>query len=275
MKNKVSYENFLNIKTKYHAYILGFLWADGYVRKPYSIETTINIEDLVDIEKVFNKTGDWNIYTQKRFDKRTNKNYYSATIQTSNKIIVDFLINCDYDKKSKNSPTKILSKIPNELKSYFFRGYSDGDGCFYINNTNHQYIITSTYEQNWNFIETLFIELKISYNIISQSLIKSKYSQIRITNKNDIDIFGNYIYYNCDNYDNYGLTRKYLIYKKIKNKKIKKLNYWTTDDIEFLIQNYNNYTNKEISEILHKTKYSVDAKSSRLKLKINLKIKNN
>ena len=276
-KNSVPYETFININSKEISYILGFLWTDGHVRKPYTISTTINIKDSSDIKNIFDKTGNWSFYSYKKYDKRTTKKYDSFTITTSNKNIVNFLIENDYNEKSKLSPDKILSKIPSEYKSYFFRGYSDGDGCFYKYKNNHQYIITSTYEQDWSFMKIILNELKIIFNIKKSNNTNkegkiSKYSQILITNKNDIDIFGDYIYKDNIEFDNVGLYRKYEKYLDIKNTKIKKLNYWTDNDIELLTQNYNNYTNKEISEILHKTKYSVDAKSSRLKLKTNLKI---
>ena len=122
-KNRVPYENFIDIKTKEMSYILGFLWADGHIRKPYSVGTTINIKDSLDIKNIFSKTGDWCFYNCKRFDKRTKRNYTNFEILTSNKKIVDFLIENDYDKKSIVSPNKILSKIPDEFKLYFLGGF--------------------------------------------------------------------------------------------------------------------------------------------------------
>ena len=136
MKSRVSYENFSNIKTKEVSYVLGFLWADVYIRKPYTISSTINMKDSLDIKRIFEKTGDWCFYNCNKFDKRTNRHYTNFTITTSNRHIVDFLIENDYDKKSIVSPNKILSKIPDDYKSYFFRGISDGDGCFYKNETS-------------------------------------------------------------------------------------------------------------------------------------------
>jgi hypothetical protein len=264
MKSRVSYEDFSNIKTKEISYILGFLWADGYIRKPYTISSTINMKDSADMKRIFSKTGDWNFYNCNKLDKRTNRNYTNFTITTSNRCIVDFLIENDYDKKSIVSPTKILSRIPDEYKLYFFRGISDGDGCFYKNKTLYQYIITGAYEQDWFSVEELFKQLKINYNIRLSKTKNSKYSQIKITNKNDIDIFGEYIY---KNFDNLGLNRKYSKYLEIKKISIKKLSHWTENELDFLKNNYYNLSNTEIGLILNKTKYSIDAKSSKLKLK--------
>ena len=162
-KNRVPYENFTNIKTKEMSYILGFLWADGHIRVPYSVGSTINIKDSLDIKQIFSKTGDWYFYNCKRFDKRTKRNYINFKILTSNKKIVNFLIENDYDKKSIVSPYKILSKIPEKFKLYFFRGFSDGDVCFYKKMNQYQYVITGTFNQDWNWIEDLLNRLKINY----------------------------------------------------------------------------------------------------------------
>lgn len=272
IKNSVPYENFINVTSKEISYVLGFLWADGYLRLPYNVSTKINSKDSIDIKTVFDKTGEWTNYSYKKYDKRTNKNYDTFIITTSNRNLVDFLIENDYDKKSKISPDKILSKIPEEYKSYFFRGYSDGDGCFYNYKNNQQYIIASTYEQDWVFMKNIFKKLNIFYTIKRSKIITKKgknsnSSQIRITNKNDVDLFGDYIYNNDINFDNIGLLRKYEKYTNIKNIITKRIIYWTDEDLNFLKDNYNKLSNNKIALFLNKTKYSVDVKSSRLKLK--------
>lgn len=262
----VQFENFVDIKTKEVAYILGFLWADGYIRKPYNITTTINIKDSIDIKNVFSRTGDWNFYEINRYDKRNNRKYKNFTITTSNKILVNFLLDHDYDKKSYINPYKILSKISTNLKIYFIRGFCDGDGCFYKNKSCNQFTITGTYNQNWNWIEDVYNELKIKYSIILRMTAKSGYSQIRISNKNDIDILGDFIYQEYTN-ENIGLNRKFLDFSNIKNITVKRISNWNKNDIDFLISNYNNLSNKEIGLALNKSKYSIDAKASKLKLK--------
>jgi len=61
--------------------------------------------------------------------------------------IYDFLSENNYKEKSYVSATKILNKIPNNLKKYFFRGYFDGDGSIYKYEKYYQVglNITSTY----------------------------------------------------------------------------------------------------------------------------------
>jgi hypothetical protein len=116
------------------------------------------------------------------------------------------------------SADKILSLIPYNLKSYFYLGVVDGDGCFYYKNNDknvvRQFSISSTYEQDWSYVEDIFRLLNIKYSIQRTLRKNSKYSQIRITNKIDIYNFGNFIYENI-NIDNIGLDRKYNKFKLI------------------------------------------------------------
>lgn len=264
-KNKVPIENFINITKKEIAYILGFIWADGNVRKPYSTSIGISIKDSINIKNIFKKTGDWNYYIINNYDKRSKRKYKSFVIQTTNKNLVNFLIDNDYDKKSFVSPYKILEKIPHKLKHYFFRGYSDGDGNFYKGKNIYQYTIAGHYEQDWTFMKELYNKLNISYSINLTIREKSKSSCIRITNKNDIDIFGDYIY---KDWGGLGLMRKYDSYLDIKKEKIIRVRKWTNEEIEFLKENYKD-NHSELARTLKRTKYSIDTKCSRLKLHKN------
>lgn len=265
IKNKVPFENFKDIKSKFVSYVLGFIWADGFIRKPYTIQLQVNMKDSENLKLIFNETGYWNYYVTNRFDKRINKKYKSFIIHTSNKNIVNFLLENDYDKKSYVSPSKILHKIPKKYISYFYRGYSDGDGNFYKGKNTYQYTIAGHYDQNWDFMESLYNKLNINYTTKQVDNGKSKSSFIRIVNKNDIDIFGDYIY---NEWDNVGLNRKYNKYMEISKDDITRVVKWSNDDIKFLKENYKmNHT--ELAKIMKRTKYSIDIKCSRLGLHKN------
>jgi hypothetical protein len=218
--NKIDYLQFLNINKKEISYILGFIWADGFIyyeptkkyKTKYIIGVHINSNDIDTIYPIFKTTGDWKLYQYKRFDKRTQKYYETSYIQICSENIVKFLIDNDYDKKSLVNPYKILNKIPNELKNHFYRGFSDGDGCYYIKNRVCQYAISGTFDQNWNWIENLLNFLKIKYNISYQKNKKSQSSKIRFTSIKDITSYSNYIY---QNWNNIGLKRKHKKYLQI------------------------------------------------------------
>ncbi len=222
-KNKcnINPDLFYNIKTKEIAYLLGVIWADGFLNPSkdgynHNLGFTMVIEDIDIIKPVLEIIGKWNYYERKQPIESWKP---SINVITNNKRIFNFLVEHDYHKKSYISANKILSKIPDELKHYFFRGLIDGDGCFYyykpeIGSTLRQFALTSTYEQDWEYFETLCKKLNIKYSIKKTINSKSSSSSIRITNKDGIKRLGEFIYNNF-NEDKIGLVRKYIKYTQI------------------------------------------------------------
>jgi len=207
---KVSSNFFTHCATAESAYILGLLWADGTIyKKDYQNRIAIECleDDMNEFKKYFKKSGKWSIYNRK--GRISGKNM--TNLNTNNKFLTDFLIENDYNTKSLKSPIKILNLIPVNLKHYFFRGWIDGDGCFYINKKNScfQFYLSGSYEQDWSSIEYLLLKLNLKYKInriINKN--NTKYSSIRITNKKGIETLGFYIYKNFK-VDKIGLKRKY------------------------------------------------------------------
>jgi hypothetical protein len=273
---QVNHFQFFDITKPEIAYILGLIWSDGHISKNgYNIEIYCKYEENINsdyntIKNIILKTGKWNIYIRHRYDKRTNNTYHSATFQTTNRYLWNFLFKMDYDKKSYVSPTKILNHIPTKYQPDFFRGYSDGDGCFYIKNNTVQYAISSTISQNWISCINLFNKININkFNIQKQDTKKRKYSAIRIANKLDIIKLGEYLYLNSE-----GLRfeRKYQTYLKIKEIDIQKMSpNWTNEEIDFLRKNYKRGNLKYCMESLNRTKYSIGGKCSELQIRINKK----
>jgi intein/homing endonuclease len=110
------------------SYILGFLWADGYINN--RIETTIKSSDFNNIYNIFSKSGDWKQLHRDRHSKQTGKIYKSSSLYYYGKETYNFLYENDYKIKSSTQPTKILNIIPKEYHKDFYRGYIDGDGSF-------------------------------------------------------------------------------------------------------------------------------------------------
>jgi len=170
-------------------------------KRKYLIGTTIKSTDFDNMYDIFCKSGVWSQYHRDRLSKQTGKIYKSSVISFFGKHTYNFLLNNDYSIKSHTEPTKILNIIPKKYHSDFYRGYIDGDGSFscYVgtNGTTMscKFNITSTYEQNWDFIEIIFKEINIeSYNINRYDRIKNKSSIIGISNKWDIIKIGDYLY---------------------------------------------------------------------------------
>lgn len=269
-KNKVNYQLFDDKMTKESVYILGLLWADGHVRDENKY-TVINcvMDDLNDVLDVFKRTGNWNISNP--INKSTKIKMYKTQLQISTSTwgLYYLLEGYGYLNKSISSPNKLLNKIPNNLKHYFFRGYLDGDGCIKLGKKyGVDVVFTGTINQSWNFMIDLCDVLSISYSIDRRKVTLGGYSHFRINKKFDVKKLCDYLY-NGYSEDKIGFVRKYnkylnvLKYIEIKSKKL-----WSINDTEFLINNYKTIggpkcaitLNKPLSSIYNKMRYLKDNK---------------
>lgn len=139
LKNRytLNEDYFSNIDTEAKAYILGFIYADGFVgnEKFNNIVIYINdIEILRFISKEFEFTG--TIRKTKKGGFPNSKNGYSLNF--SSRIMAEKLRDIGlYPNKSLT-----ISKLPNikdELMRHFIRGYFDGDGSILISHNTSYY----------------------------------------------------------------------------------------------------------------------------------------
>jgi intein-encoded DNA endonuclease-like protein len=189
------------------AYTLGLLWGDGSIynsensgRNKY-VYLGINNTDFSDVKHIF----DENWYIKSRIRKNRSKIITEARNHNIN--FAAFLYKNDYSEKSFKSPSKILKHIPDKLKHYFWRGFSDADGCFYISKDRKkfQYALAGSYDQDWSDFESLLSKLDIHFSVRRAHLKKSSYSVVRFCNRRDFLKFGEYIYQG----DELGLSRKF------------------------------------------------------------------
>jgi hypothetical protein len=210
-KTKVKIDQLINITSPAAAYLLGLAWADGCITPTNSLRIELKKEDAEGLKLVFYQLGPWPTSEIKRKDGRE-----SIVFSVGNKELATFLTQHLYKEKSK-SPS-ILDVIPDELKCLWWRGYSDGDGCFYVksdttsSHSSYQYTITGPYEQDWTFAEAVFQQLEITYRIAR--IIRpegGRKSYIRCGAKKECRRFGNFIYQTYEK-DQIGLLRKYIKY---------------------------------------------------------------
>jgi len=202
--NKINHTLFTKDFTPESVYILGLLWADGYINKnSNSITIECVKEDINFFYPVFKETGEYNLYYRHRKNRKE-----QGIINCSSYELSNFLKDNDYLEKSMLSPYKILSKIPENLIHYFYLGWSDGDGCFYYNTkkTLIQFIISGSHEQDWSSLINICEKLKIKYKIDRFITNKNnKYSRFLIHRNEDILKFGNFLYLG----KKIGLSRKF------------------------------------------------------------------
>jgi intein/homing endonuclease len=208
----VNEKKFINDIDDVAAYLLGLIWADGHLHKKikndtvkyYALSISLKESDANYVDELLINTGKWT--------KTKYKNQIAFTCY--NRILGEFLELHDYLSKSKTSPCKILSHIPIDLHKYFFLGYLDGDGCIYNKNKKITITFTSTYEQDWKFMEKLLQNMDIKYYI--RRVIKNntaKYSDLRIHKKDHCSKFLSYLY----DKHSLGFIRKKMKFENFKN----------------------------------------------------------
>ncbi len=194
-------------------YLLGFLWADGSIRKNvHEVRCAFLKSDADVINHIFRYTGDWK---EKTFKPKENDGSHRKEItefSVYDKNFYDFLKESDYRDKSTRTPTKILAKIPPDLRHYFWRGYFDGDGCFHKNIAN----ICGPIEQEWDDFIKLLNNINIQYNFKLYDMIAGKSSRITICGYDNVLKLGIYLYQG----ELFGLQRKLDKFKSIINNAI-------------------------------------------------------
>jgi hypothetical protein len=210
-KLRVNPDVFISNRTKESCYLLGYLWADGYLGSNYSIGLSIQERDALNIENTIQETGNWHKHLiKKRKDSWQNQIQYSC----NSKVMFNFFKQYGWGN-TYLGPCSLLSIIEEDSIKYWFRGYLDGDGCLYKNKKQYlnQLCFSGPYNQNWDFMKRLFTKLDINKYSEKSIVSKHSYSRIRICNKKDIISFGEYVYSG----DLFGLDRKYNKFLEIRD----------------------------------------------------------
>lgn len=211
----VDYRPFVESFTNESAYLLGYLWADGYLNN-MSASNRISLEiiekDASEITEIFNTTGKWAYSRRERSNRQP-----QVTFSANNYVIYKYLVLNDYEVKSRAAPTKILEALPQNLHKHWWRGYFDGDGCFYYNilNSCHHASFSGSYDQDWSEVTNLFTNLGVRFKVTQVSSKNGhRSSNARICNKADYLKLGEYLY---KDYDGMGLRRKYNKWSEVKD----------------------------------------------------------
>lgn len=208
---RVDPRQFQDVTTPEAAYILGLLWADGNINRDL-VRIQCVRKDLETLKWVFMKTGDWSIgYSDKGGNRKE-----QMVISTYCRQFRGLLEDNDYHVKSTAPATKILSRIPEHLKHYWWRGLVDGDGCFYVDHKRGhcQLSITSSYEQDWSFVLDIMKGLEIESCKIQRDDFKRRRKDVgrssvaRMSGRHEITTFARYIYQGYET-DKIGLKRKH------------------------------------------------------------------
>jgi len=209
--NGTDWNNFLDLNDE-TIYLLGYIWADGYLRKNtcnnYYISLSIVQNDAKAIQHIIDKFG----YNHKKFKHHVyfpkNKNHQPiSTFLISDWRLGYFFYLFDYGIKSYSQPIKILKLIPENKHHLFYLGYSDGDGHIHFDKHHFLWSISSQSSQNWTFLIEKFEQLSLKYKIRIDKREKGSTGNFLAKGKVDALKWCSYLY---QSYllNNIGLKRK-------------------------------------------------------------------
>lgn len=253
----------LDFENPIACYFLGLFWADGYVEykindsgeKIGRLSMCLVKPDFEDIINFLQKKQ-WSL------GSRSPKNRQVVLqCRTNNRQYINFLINNNYHLKSGHSAYEILSKIPDHLKHYWWRGYFDGDGWFgFDKGEKYCFGFSACLNQNWDFCEDFMQKLNINYIISKRETKSGNSSQITANNFDGVEKFANFIYEGYES-DSLGLKRKYLKWTKLwQSKESSVAGYNRSETFRSRMQkNFKFMTpNGEILELTNLTKFCRD-----------------
>jgi len=199
---------FKKIDSNEKAYWLGFICADGNIKKTNDKVSLIS-KDLEVIEGFKESINSGHkISKRETFDKRTNKTYTGYSIQIGNEIFTNHIINLGVT----SNKTDVLEfpDIDEKFYPYFIAGLFDGDGSISYYNKTKLRINLITTKEILDFIDSLFLNLNIKpLKRVKVSINKKNVWKMYLYK--DAIKFLDYIY--SDSEFNY-LTRKYERYTK-------------------------------------------------------------
>ena len=91
------------------------------------------------------------------------------------------------------------------MQTYWWRGYVDGDGCFYLGLGCNQLSFVGPFDQDWTFVENLGSQLGVAFVIRQVVTARASHSVARLSSFAAIQKVGDYIYAGLHEF---GLSRK-------------------------------------------------------------------
>jgi intein-encoded DNA endonuclease-like protein len=197
---------FDNIDNQNKAYILGFIYADGFIRKDnLALSIVVHNKDVEILEKIKAE-----LQSDIPIEYIKSKNHNRINICSKNICLSLNKIGCNngktFDLKFPN--------IQNDLIPHFIRGYMDGDGCISISNKKYgKYIslsFTGTKDMMDSFKNLLNVDNKITFH-------RNAYA-LHIGKERDVIRILDWIYKDAKLYLN-RKYEKYIEFKRYKNRK--------------------------------------------------------
>lgn len=196
---------FSNINTQEKAYILGFLYADGY-NSNKGIVINLHEQDKEILEKIKTELGYEGSVVFRKKDNASNQ--YSLQIK-SQEISQDLTKLGCVNKKSLILKFPTEEQVPSNLVKHFIRGYFDGDGSLFFNES-YCINITSTQEFLIGVQQVLQSSAQLETAKLNQCNSGKNTYKLRIKGNNKTLSFLNWLYKDASIF----LNRKHTKYQE-------------------------------------------------------------
>lgn len=195
-------DNFFDvIDSEIKAYLLGVLYADGYISSDGRIGILLNIKDeeLVKLIQQFIAPNSKIKYTNYQNFKRDSQ----VKLRFKSKRLYKRLQDFGFTTDKTHTHCNILDKIPQEYKRHFIRGYTDGDGSVRFDNQGTWYKVGICW---CNGVPEILNEIQSYFNKCNGYLHnRDTYYTLSYEKQSDIKLICKELYEDCTYY----LKRKY------------------------------------------------------------------
>tara|TARA_R110000851_G_scaffold115146_1_gene240944 strand:+ start:59 stop:742 length:684 start_codon:yes stop_codon:yes gene_type:complete len=163
----------IDICNKKICYLLGFFWADCYFgidkRGYYSFSFEIKSEDFSYLWDLLRAELGFKKFST-RFRKNSKKEQSCIGLYKQGEL--DFFARYKFDNKDSGCP--LYFDLSDECKSYFIKGFLDGDGSVSLDKNNaFRVSFNGSKGQSWDFVEDFLASHEIHYNIYRKDRISA------------------------------------------------------------------------------------------------------
>ena len=192
ISKRINIEQFTTKITETTAYILGLLWADGYISQNNKVCLETKRTDMLYFYQLLKTTGFWYLFTRERRGRKPQATAGICDIKFTKALQEKLGI-----ESNRFDFSKIWNLLTEDLKPLFILGLFDGDGCCYTQlikgKTLYQFSISGRSNQNWlpiiNYLNNKNIRCYLSKEF-------KNCVQLRITSPKEFIKFGKLLYTN-------------------------------------------------------------------------------
>lgn len=173
------------------AYLLGYLWADAYIKTRKGIPEEVILEVVEEDAKylipLFQSLGSISTSARQRPNRQP-----QTTIRLASPILASVLIDLGLCK-GRLDCSNVAESLPVSLRRFFVLGVSDGDGCIYVSKDRkvNQFSISACLKQDWTWIKKSVL---MSCSVALTECERKTSSLVRVTGRQNLTRLGSWLY---------------------------------------------------------------------------------